>query len=103
VQSGDAIQIDEVSINLIANHSLNFMIRRDPALPIYLVSLVMMVTSGFLIFALPPWQVWLIPEVKGRGGQLYGVVEKPGSARGIAEFLEQLLGGEDVDEAKVED
>jgi hypothetical protein len=102
VQPGGTVEIDGLSISLVANHSLNFMVRRDPALPIYLVSVVLIVVSGALIFALPPWQIWLIPEVKGRGGQLYGVAEKMGSAKGIAEFLEQLLRGKDA-EVEVEE
>jgi hypothetical protein len=43
----------------------------------------------------------LIPEVKGRGGQLYGVSEGYASADQLRQFLDQLLGPSDeVDKEK---
>ena len=37
----------------------------------------------------------LVPEVKGLGGQLYGVIETTGPVAAQADFLEQLLAVEE--------
>lgn len=91
VQAGDTFDIDGLSISLTQNYTLQFMARRDFGLPLYAVAFLLMLVSGLLLLFLPPWQVWLIPEVKGRGGQLFGVVEKFGSAKPATAFLEQLM------------
>ncbi len=91
VQPGHAFKIDGLSITLTAGYSLNLVIRRDFGLPLYLLAGLMLILGALGVWLLPPWQVWLIPEVRGRGGQLFGVVEKLGSSRLAVEFLAQLL------------
>jgi hypothetical protein len=50
-----------------------------------------LVGAPLLLRFSPPWQLWLIPDIKGRGGQIYCVAEKLGSTEEIVPFLEQLL------------
>jgi hypothetical protein len=87
----DSLVIDAVTVTITSGHSLKVIVRRDKALWLYGVSLIAAVSSLLVFYFLPPWQLWLIPEVKGRGGQLYGVVEKLGPAKGMGEFLEHLF------------
>ncbi|MFN8456743.1 MAG: cytochrome c biogenesis protein ResB [Anaerolineae bacterium] len=87
---GEAFKVDELTVLITRNHNLTVLARRDPALPLYLIGLVVVLTACILYFWRPPLQLWLIPEVKGRGGQLYGVVEKFGTAIPATSFLDEL-------------
>ena len=98
VRLNQPFTIDEITVTITPGHSLTMVVRRDKALWLYGVSFIGMLASVVVIYFFPPWQLWLIPEVKGRGGQLYGVAEKLGSARGMGEFLEQLLAEEQAEE-----
>jgi len=97
VRLGETFEVDGISVSISPGHSMTFIARRDLALPLYVISIVAVVGSGLLLLFRHPWQVWLIPEVKGVGGQLYGVVEKLGSVRGASEFLEELLAEDAAD------
>jgi hypothetical protein len=93
VKLGKTFDVDGLAMTVSRNYDLKFVARRDWALLLYFVVLTLVIViSAALLFFRPPWQLWLVPEVKGRGGQLYGVVEKFGSARDACEFLKQLLG-----------
>ncbi|MBI1882510.1 MAG: cytochrome c biogenesis protein ResB, partial [Chloroflexi bacterium] len=89
-QAGQVFDVDGVAVTLSPDSSVRLMAYHDPAAPLYLISLVL-VAASLLSFWQPPLQLWLIPEVKGRGGQLYGVVEKFGSVAQVPNFLDQLL------------
>jgi cytochrome c biogenesis protein ResB len=91
IQSGQVFEVDQYAAVMFLNHKVTVLARRDPALPLYLLSLVLILIGLLLTFLWPPTLVWLIPEVKGIGGQLYGVMEKFGSERGMKQFLEKLL------------
>jgi len=91
VQAGQTFEIDGLSLTLTLDHSLSVSARRDFGLLLYPAALLLMLACAALLWLLPPWQVWLIPDVKGRGGQLYGVAEKFGAMGGAAEFLRDLL------------
>ncbi len=91
VQMGDTIEIDDISLTLTLDHNISFIVRRDFGLLLYPAGIVVMLASGLLLFFLPPWTVWLVPEVKGLGGQLYGVAEKFFLTSGASQFPEQLL------------
>jgi hypothetical protein len=90
VQPGQTFEIAGNTVLLLRGHSINVVIRQDMGWPFYILALALIVTGGVLTF-LRPAVVWLIPEVKGIGGQLYGVMETTGSAQKAAQFLEQLL------------
>lgn len=87
---GQTFTANQVSLVLSRNHNLRVLARRDAGLPFYLLGLILVVGSGILILGRPPLQLWLIPEVKGRGGQLYSVVEKFGSVQHFPQFLADL-------------
>ncbi len=91
VQMGDTFDVDDLSVSLTQNHNIRFVARRDWGLPLYLLSAIVILVSIAVMIFLPPWQLWLVPDVKGRGGQLYGVVEKFGSAKDADQFLEALF------------
>ncbi len=96
VNLGEAFEIDSYSVTISLDHNLKLIARRDwPLLLLFMLIIVVVMVSAGLLFFSSPWQVWLVPEVKGRGGQLYGVVEKFGSAKGVNEFLEHLLATKD--------
>lgn len=85
---GEPFKAENLTVTIARNYNFTLLARRDPALPFYLVGLVVSLTAGVFYFWRPPLQLWLIPEVKGRGGQLYGVVEKFGTPE--ASFLDGL-------------
>jgi hypothetical protein len=91
VNLGETFEINDLTITISANYSLELIARRDPALPLYGLSLALIGLSLLVLRVWPPWHIWLIPEVKGRGGQLYGVVETMDRPEAAAQFLERLL------------
>ena len=96
VRLGETFEVDGFSVTISPNHNMTFAIRRDLALLVYFVSIVATVSSGVLLLFRRPWQVWFIPEVKGIGGQLYGVVERLGSVKGANQFLQEFLKEEEI-------
>ena len=92
-QAGEAFQVDNFSVVISLDHEAQLIARYDPAWFLYLLGVMLIVTSGLLLLLRPPLQLWLIPDVKGRGGQLYGVLEKLGPIKNEPQFLEQLLSG----------
>jgi hypothetical protein len=91
IKAGETFQVDNLSISLSLNHALQIVAWRDWGWPLYLVSLLGLIGAPLLLRLYPPWQAWLIPDIKGRGGQIYGVAEKLGATKEIIPFLEQLL------------
>jgi len=95
---GEPFEIDNYQVLLSLNHNLSFIARSDWwLLLIFVISIATMLASVAILLFSPPWQIWLIPDVKGLGGQLYGVVEKFGSNTKSNEFLQQLLAEQDQD------
>ncbi|HXV99235.1 MAG TPA: cytochrome c biogenesis protein ResB [Anaerolineae bacterium] len=94
-RAGQAFEVDNMAVTMSLNSNMTVMALRDPAWPLYLIGLILVATAGLLIFWQSPLQLWLIPEVKGRGGQLYSVVEKFGSAAEMPQFLDKLLKAEE--------
>jgi len=94
-QAGQAFEIDGLAVIMSLNSNLNVTALRDPAWLLYLIGLVLIATAALLIFWQSPLQLWLIPEVKGRGGPLYSVVEKLGSVAEMPQFLDKLLNTEE--------
>jgi cytochrome c biogenesis protein ResB len=90
-QAGEVFRVNEVSLTLAHHYDLKVLTYRDPALPLYLIGLVLVVVAASFISWQSPLQLWLAPEIKGRGGQLYSVVEKFGSVENIPQFLDQFL------------
>lgn len=99
---GDTFEIEDISMTIFLNYNMVYLARRDWALPLYIVTLPAMFISLLLLLLCPPWQIWLISEVKGRGGQLYGVVETVGGARAASQLLERLLAIELAEDEAVE-
>ena len=98
VQPGETLWIDDVRLMISGDRNLRLWAYYDPALPLYLVSLMLVIVGLLATFApfLRPMQLWLAPEVKGLGGQLYGVVETFGLLEGAVIFLEELLSAEEI-------
>jgi len=100
VPAGQIPPVEGLTITLSRDYTMQVMLWRDPALLLYGLSLIFM-GLAVVTFLRPPMQIWLIPEVKGRGGQLYGVSEGYASADQLRQFLDQLLGPSDeVDKEK---
>ena len=100
---GESFEVRGFTVTVSLNQQVSMLAWRDWAVPLYLVSLLAIVGGVILLYFRTPWQIWLIPEVKGRGGQLYGVVEKFTYASGDpAQFLEQLLQADATPEADFE-
>lgn len=87
---GQAFTINDMAVTIGRSYNLTILTRRDPAWPFYVIGLVLIGVATIFYFWRPPLQLWLIPEVKGRGGQLYGVVEQLGSVKEIVPFLDEL-------------
>ena len=90
-RAGESFTVDGLAVTLTPNIALRVLTYRDPALSLYLISAVLILAGTVVWLWQPPLQVWLIADVKGRGGQLYGVLEKFGRAGEPKLFLEQLL------------
>lgn len=95
VQAGKSFDVEGVTITMSLNSNLTISGYRDPGLLLYGIALGCILTAGFFIFIQPPLQVWFIPEVKGRGGQLYSVVEKFDSTAELPQFLAAQLNNGD--------
>lgn len=94
IQPGQPFPVDALTLLITRDYRLQAITWRDPALLIYTLS-VGLLLAGLLAYLRPPATVWLIPEVKGRGGQLYGVMEGFRSEVGLKAFLQSLLGTEE--------
>jgi hypothetical protein len=94
VQAGKSFKIEGLTVTMSLTSNLLVFGYRDPALPLYGLALGFILVAGFFVFIQPPLQIWIIPEVKGRGGQLYGVVEKFGSVAKMPQFLARQLNKE---------
>ena len=93
VGAGDTFELDSLFVTISPDQNLTIMTFFDPALPLYFLSVILIVV-GVLLTAvrfLSPVQLWLVPEVKGLGGQLYGVLERYDLGEKETEFLEKLL------------
>ncbi len=104
VQAGETIWIDDVRLMVFSDRSLRLWAYFDPALPLYVAGgglAIIGLLATFVPF-LRPMQLWLVPEAKGLGGQLYGVIETFGSMGRASIFLEQLLPAEEIAEATEE-
>jgi len=90
VMPGHEFKIDGMTAMLSLDHSIRVIVRRDMGLPLYILAVALIVGGGILTL-LRPAVIWLFPEVKGIGGQLYGVIETFGSEKKMIQFLELLL------------
>ncbi|MBN1994998.1 MAG: cytochrome c biogenesis protein ResB [Anaerolineae bacterium] len=90
-QTGQAFEIGGFPAMISRQHNLTVVARHDPAWPLYLAAAILILGGAGLTWGRPPLVVWLVPEVKGMGGQLYGVMEKLGRKQGMSQFLEELL------------
>lgn len=90
-QAGKKFTVDGLTITLTPNAALHVLAYRDPGLILYMISAVLIFAGGVVLLWQPPLQLWLIADVKGRGGQLYGVLEKFGPVSERQQFLEPLL------------
>lgn len=90
VMPGEEFEIDGMTAMLSLDYSIKVMVRRDLGLPLYILAAALIMGGGILTL-LRPAIIWLIPEVKGIGGQLYGVMETFSSEKKMIQFLELLL------------
>ena len=92
ILAGESLSVENLSLSLTLNYELDVVARRDPALPLYPIGLLISVIGALLAFLRPPVQVWLIPEIKGRGGQIYAVLEQQfGTPSKMEGFLRRVL------------
>lgn len=89
-QAGKFFEVDQLSLVLNRDYNLKILAYRDPGLPFYILALIIVAGSSVVIIWFSPTQLWFVPEVKGRGGQFYGVIEQFGSVLQGPLFLEQL-------------
>jgi hypothetical protein len=92
-RTGEAFDIEGVTVTLSLNSNVTALVHRDPAWPLYLIGLGLLIAAGIFMMR-QPLQLWFIPEVKGRGGQFYSVVEKFGNPAELPPFLVALLSRE---------
>jgi hypothetical protein len=90
-QLGQPFAVDGLSMTATLGHKLEVLAYRDPAIILYLLGIGLIGTGLVFTYVRSPMQLWLIPDIKGLGGQLYGIIEQPGSVEGAARFLEQLF------------
>lgn len=90
-RAGQPFEVNGVALKLTRNSNVTVIVLRDPALLLYGLAGGLMGIAAIFTFWLSPVQVWFIPEVKGRGGQLYSVVERFGREAGLPLFLELIL------------
>jgi hypothetical protein len=90
-QLGQAFVVDDLSVTATLGHKLEVIAYRDPAIVLYLLGFGLIGAGLTFTYVRPPVQLWLIPDIKGLGGQLYGVIEQPGSLEGATRLLEQLF------------
>lgn len=92
VEMNNPFQVDDYSITLLRNYKIQLLISQEwPLIVVFILLIFVVAISAGLLYGLKPRQLWLVPEVKGRGGQLYGVVESVYSAGNAREFLKDLL------------
>ncbi len=93
VEAGQEFAIENVTTIIALDYNMHVLARRDAGWPFYVLAALLMVSGGILTLRRPA-VVWLIPEIKGLGGQLYGVVESwgPATEARMSSFLETLLG-----------
>ncbi|RME75170.1 MAG: hypothetical protein D6784_08500 [Chloroflexi bacterium] len=102
VRSGETFTVDGLPITLTRNHALTVLVYRDPAGWLYPLGLALVALGLGLSWLWRPALVWLIPEVKGLGGQLYGVVETLGPVEPLHSLLVDIMendraGGREVE------
>ena len=88
---GQDFELDGLTITLIPDSGLDMLVYWDLALPLYLISFCLISLGMVFFWGRRPVLVWFVSEVKGRGGQLYGIVEKFGPVEDSTPFFEQLL------------
>ncbi len=88
---GQDFELDGLTITLIPDSGLDMLVYWDLALPLYLISFCLISLGMVFFWWRRPVLVWFVSEVKGRGGQLYGIVEKFGPVEDSTPFFEQLL------------
>jgi hypothetical protein len=91
VSPEEPFRLGDFSGMLFLNHSVTVQARREPAWPLYLVSIGLMLTGVVVALWRPPTLIWLVSEVKGLGGQLYGIMETFGVEARANQFLQALL------------
>ncbi len=94
VKAGESFAVEDVSVLLTPNYTITVLARRDPAWPLYLAAAALILSGLNFTWLRPPALVWLLPETKGLGGQLYGVIETFvffGSEERLRQFLQNLL------------
>lgn len=92
VEVGRSLTFEGLTLNLASNYTLSLLVWRDWALPLYGLGLLAALASALVLGLAPPWQLWLVAEVKGRGGQLYAIAERfNGSPLPMIGLLRQLL------------
>jgi hypothetical protein len=98
VEVGRSLSFEGLTLSLASNYMLEILVWRDGALPFYGLGLLATLASTLVLSLAPPWQIWLVPEVKGRGGQLYAMAESfNGSKAKMTELLRQLLAPVELD------
>ena len=90
-QAGQPFALDDLTVTISPSQTVNLVTYADPALAVYLLAAALLLGGLAATLLWPPVQVWLMPEVKGLGGQLYGVLEKIGPLEQSGQFLAQLL------------
>jgi hypothetical protein len=88
---GQNFGLGGLTFTITPNFGMDVWVYRDAAWPLYLISFSLMITGSAFFWWHKPVQFWLVAEAKGRGGQLYGIVEKFGPVDDATQFFEAML------------
>ncbi len=94
VQTGEIFKFDSYTATVFLNYKVNIVAYRDPALSLYLVAALLIMSGIWFGFLRPPLQLWLFIEIKGTEGRLHAVAEKFAPLEDITKFLEIWLTSE---------
>jgi hypothetical protein len=103
IRADQTLTVENLSMTMLRHHSLTVLAYSDPAFFLYIVAFLLILAGILVVLLRPPMQIWLIPEVKGLGGQLHGLLETPTFfVKAKTTFLEKLLAKEDRSEPNAE-
>ncbi|MDX1523560.1 MAG: hypothetical protein R3264_18175, partial [Anaerolineae bacterium] len=91
IRVNEPITIASYSGLLSESYAADVIVWQDPAWWLYPLAGLLILVGAVSTRFFPPVVVWLIPEIKGRGGQLFGVVETFGREQRLKQFLTDLL------------
>jgi hypothetical protein len=97
VAAGETFELDSLFVTIAPDQNIKILAYYDPGLVLYIIGFILVAAGGVITSLRAPIQIWLISEVRGMGGQLFGVVEKMGTLEKEIQFMDQLMAVLDLD------